>query len=157
MHPLRAISEIWNRLRASITLRSGIRMYQAGHLQQATERLEASLALAGPSYDAHLHLGRIHLRQGQFDRARQEFAQARFLDPRRFAADGVPEALLEAAERIYQPAFTIEAEAEFDEDLGPFDDFSSAAERERFRNLPAIQTCEIESVDWERLADEFGR
>ncbi|MFG0319806.1 MAG: tetratricopeptide repeat protein, partial [Planctomycetota bacterium JB042] len=104
MDPIGAVRQLWNRFSAWLHLRRGIRLYRRGRFARAAAHIHAALLRAGPSFTAHLVLGKIYLRLNRFDRARQEFAQARFLDPGRFSAQGLPEdLLLEMAERFYQP------------------------------------------------------
>jgi len=158
MNPLRAIHRTIDRIAAWLHLQSGQRLYRRGRFARAAARIQDAIALEGPSFRAHLLLGKIYLRLNRFDRARQEFAKARFLDPGRFSAEGLPEdLLLEMAERFYQPIWR-------DSSAGPDgrgspvpatesvrrarDDFSSDTERARFSILPPIRADELDHVDW---------
>lgn len=145
---------------AKAHLRRGVRLYRAGHFAPAVAHIQTAVILSGPTFEAHLYLGKIYLRLGRFDRARREFAQARFLDPARFAAKGLPEdVLLQMAQRFYQPLWAGFRTSEED-DLAPeqpLDDFSSAAERERFRALPPIDPDDLGDIDLEDLANRLLR
>lgn len=157
MFLLRALRRMILSIAAFAEYRAGLRLYSRGRFGRALLCIERSLALGGPSFGAHLHLGKIQLRLGRFDRARQEFAAARRIDPGRFASHGLPEdVLLEMAERFYQPLWrhggpALQSRARSAERA---DDFASAAERERFRGLPPIRREDIENVDW-READSL--
>lgn len=159
MQVLQKIRQFWYRLSARAHLRRGVKLYRDGQFAPAVTHLQTALLLGGPSFTAHLHLGKIFLRLGRFDRARREFDQARRLDPARFAARGLPEdVLLEMAQRFYQPLWA-GPRADEDEDLEmlPGDDFSSDAERDRFRILPPIEPEDVEDVDLEDLARRLLR
>lgn len=160
MDPFGAARHLWHRFAAWLHLRRGVRLYRRGRFAGAASQIQAALLLAGPSFTAHLVLGKIYLRLNRFDRARQEFAQARFLDPGRFAAQGLPEdLLLEMAERFYQPLWRDARGPGATEPVPPAkrrhrhrDDFSSASERARFRVLPPIRPEDVESIDWSELS-----
>jgi hypothetical protein len=106
----------------------------------------------------------------RFDRARREFALARYLDPGRFATEGLPEdVLLELAQRFYQPLWEEPGNGIVRAPLkgplangsgsrareGAHDDFASTAERERFRVLPPLDRNDIDELDWSRARDLF--
>lgn len=143
---------------AKAHLRRGVRLYRVGRFAPAVAHIQTAVLLSGPTFEAHLYLGKIFLRVGRFDRARREFAQARFLDPSRFAAKGLPEdVLLQMAQRFYQPLWAGLRTNEEDraEEMGPGDDFSSLAERERFRILPPIGPDDLDDMDYEELANRL--
>jgi hypothetical protein len=168
MHPIRRLSRVFRRVLAAIHLIRGRRLYRSGQFALASERVQYALALGGPSFGAHLVLGKIYMRLSRFDRARREFALARYLDPVRFATEGLPEdVLLELAQRFYQPLWEEPVNGAVIAPLrGPrasgsgarnaaHDDFVSPAERERFRVLPPIARDEIDGIDWSRARDLF--
>ncbi len=157
------VRQTWNRFVAWLHLQRGFRYYQRGRFGRAAAHIHASLLRGGPSFRAHLLLGKIYLRLNRFDRARREFAQARFIDPNLFSAQGLPEdLLLEMAERFYQPLWRQSADEEESGRREPVpprrerraghDDFSSASERARFQVLPPIRPEDIDDVNWEDLS-----
>jgi hypothetical protein len=152
MRLLRPLVLAWRRLFATLSLRRGIQHFSTGDLIRAAALIHHSMILQGPTFRAHLFLGRIYLRQNRLDRSRQEFARARALDPGRFALQGAAdELLLEMARRIQvrQPVPGRVARRPVK------DDFSSAAERRRFKVLPPLQVEELERVDWDEAASLF--
>lgn len=162
MNPIQSIRSAWNRFIGFVHLRRGAHHYRRGNLARAASHIHAALRCSGPSFHAHLMLGRVYLRLNRFDRAREEFARARYLDPRRFMAHGLPEdLLLDMAERFQR---NTRLSGHGDGGREPVthgrsssrhvqrDDFSSADERARFRLLPPIQPEELDDVDWEDLS-----
>jgi tetratricopeptide (TPR) repeat protein len=163
---MRWIRRLLNRARAAAHLRRGRRLFQSGRFETGADELRRCLAIGGPNFAAHLLLGQIYLRTSRFDRARREFALARYLDPGRFAAEGLPEdVLLEFAQRFHptsqrkQPrtpagdAARVGRESTLDRERA--DDFVSAAERERFRVLPPLDAEDLDRIDWNRARDLF--
>jgi tetratricopeptide (TPR) repeat protein len=170
--PLERLMAVVERIRAA-------RSIARGRLAAAAAAAERSLLLAGPSFRGHLLLGRIYLRQGRFDRARGELAQARFLDPRQFAAKAaIEDMLLELAGRV---ATGGESDARSrpivvtrqtrpsakppmprmppttPENGGIRDDFGSAQERAKFRDLPPLTAGDSPAIDWDASTGLFDR
>lgn len=160
---------VWSlarRVLAALHLARGKQLYARGRFAAAGAHVQRALTLHGPSFDAHLCLGKIYMRLSRYDRARREFALARYLDPGRFAAQGLPEdILLEMAQRFYQPLWSQKPPRDAST-VGRgdargmrstpriVDDFSSAAERERFRVLPPIHPSDIDEIDWSTLLED---
>ncbi|MBI4879233.1 MAG: tetratricopeptide repeat protein [Planctomycetes bacterium] len=160
MRIVRLLRHSWDRAIALLHLRRGTSLYRKGRFAPAASHLHEALFLGGPSFTAHLFLGRIYLRLNRFDRARQELARARFMNPGRFAAQVLPEdMLLEMIERILRPdhqggcaaAGREPAQRHFVAQREAADDFSSPAERDRFRALPPIQPEDSENLNWGEL------
>ncbi len=160
MQILPLLRHAWNRAIALVHLRRGTSLYRQGRFGPAASHLHEALFLGGPSFTAHLFLGRIYLRLNRFERARQELARARFLNPGRFAAQVLPEdLLLEMIERVLRPgphggcaaAGPEPAPQRFVAHREAADDFSSPAERDRFRALPPIQPEDSENLNWGEL------
>ena len=152
MRLLRPFVSAWRRLLAALCLHRGIYHFQSGDLTRAAALIHRSMTLQCPGFTAHLFLGRIYLRLNRLDRARQEFARARALDAGRFATHGVQDdLLLEMARRIQVrqpvPGHALHRRV--------MDDFSSAAERRRFKVLPPIQVEELERIDWNDVSSLF--
>jgi tetratricopeptide (TPR) repeat protein len=157
---------IQSRVRAFLALRAGTWLYERGELLKAADALHDCVAHGGSSFKAHLLLGKIWLRVGRFERAREEFARARFLDPARFAAHGLPEdVLIEMAQRYVRPrrqlapdtpgAAMTYADGGYAGAVPTHDDFSSAEERRRFRALPPISADDVRNVDWRDASELF--
>lgn len=163
---MRWLRRLFHRTLAAIYLRRGRRLFRSGKFEPGADELRKCLAIGGPNFSAHLLLGQIYLRTSRFDRARREFALARYLDPGRFVANGLPEdVLLEFAQRFHPNAPRREPRAPVGDAAkihrSPAsrperaDDFVSAAERERFRILPPIGADDIDRIDWDRARDLF--
>lgn len=160
IRPLRLLRILLNRVFAYAHVRRGVHLFRRGKFMRAGAHIHTGLLLGGPSFTAHLYLGRIYLRLSRFERARHEFAQARLIDPGRFAAQGLPEdVLLELAERPWPARDERErVPRESDRTRAPLaplgssrsiaDDFCSNSERERFRVLPPIRREDIDQLDW---------
>ncbi len=165
MTAFRRFSRLLHRVLAAIHLVRGRSLYRGGQFARASDHVQQCLAYGGPSFSAHLLLGKIFMRLSRFDRARREFALARYLDPYRFATEDLPEdALLELAQRFYQPIWDEPGTGVRAPLRGPVvnrarqsvhDDFASQAERDRFRVLPPIGRDDIEGLDWSRAEDLF--
>lgn len=165
---MRFFRRLLARVLAALYLRRGRRLFAIGRFESAADELRKALAVGGPSFTAHLCLGQIYLRTARFDRARREFALARYLDPGRFAAEGLPEdVLLEFAQRFHptshrrEPRPPIGDAARVTREPGganehaQLGDFVSSAERDRFRILPPIGAEDIDRIDWNRARDLF--
>lgn len=155
-----------SRVRAFLALRAGSWLYERGELLKAADALHDCVAHGGSSFKAHLLLGKIWLRVGRFERAREEFARARFLDPARFASHGLPEdVLIEMAQRYVRPRRQLAPDTAgsnlgytdvgYASALPTHDDFSSAEERRRFRALPPISADDVRNVDWRGASTLF--
>lgn len=167
MIPLRVLwRRLQSRVRAFLALRAGTWLYERGELLKAADALHDCIANGGSSFKAHLLLGKIWLRVGRFERAREEFARARFLDPARFASHGLPEdVLIEMAQRYVRPRRQLApdtasssvgfAASGYSAPMPAHDDFSSAEERRRFRALPPISADDVRNIDWRDASDLF--
>lgn len=167
MHLLISIRRLLNRLLGRFHLRAGLLELRSGQPDRAMSHLLAALRLAGSRFEIHLGLARTCLRLNQFDRARREFRRAREIDPRRFLALTEPEDLafeFSAQRRAIRLPLVRRVVLRTTEDRpehavaprGGGDDFSSAAERSRFRALPPIRPADLLEVDIDALARQLG-
>ena len=147
-----------------------------GNLQRARRHFLRAVEDDYPSFQAHLQLGRIYLRQDRVTRAVEELHRAREIDPHQFAREGFPgDPLLWIAERLpkdrvrqnltvqrSRPLNSAAAEAADGLILGdsaealPFGDFVDRAEAERFAALPPIALEDLAGVDWDELSRSLG-
>ncbi len=130
-------------------------------------------------FGAHILLGRIHLRQKDFNRAKHEFLTAREIDPTRFLrltnaldgpsdsggirinlfyfsnASGGAEEVPADAGQFLGALFGDEDWCEGSGDGLRFGDFMNYREYRKFRAMPAITEDEIAETDWDEVLSEF--
>ncbi len=149
-------AEFWYLLKARLSL-------FAGRRPRARSALKSALRRNPNSFVAHFLLGRVYWRDRAIVKAKREFDVAWQIDPERFERayarlrsqyDGAPE--------LFSYPGT--------EDQGPWQvhvsvrrevkkihtDFSSEAERQRFKKLPPITRDDITSIDWDRFESELS-
>ena len=81
--------------RARYHLWIGRRAYRLGAFTDAGAHFHKAIEDGYPSFEAHLALGKIYLRQQDFRRAGIFFHRARNLDPGRFRLQGFPDGLVD--------------------------------------------------------------
>lgn len=145
----------------------------------ARRTLGRALVLAPDSYAAHHLLARIALAEGARAEAMRELRICARLDPRRLARldipgalDGVAETAIGSESLAFPPPDPLGAPdapgapgsdgaSRTPGDLAPgpppAGDFSTAAEWERFRDLPPIDAEEIAAVDLDALLEQLVR
>ncbi|MCA8942215.1 MAG: hypothetical protein KDB80_06600 [Planctomycetes bacterium] len=168
---LRAIAAACHRV-------AGIGWFHGGRYERARRHFQRVLELRGDDFSAYVYLGRLAYSLGDYAGWRRECEHARRTSPERFARLKHPFELLESRSsgavfeeageraswrmyRVSQVGTTPPSEAsrslpEFAAPPLPADDFVSAEERARFRNLAPLMRHEIAAVDLDDLARRLG-
>jgi hypothetical protein len=171
----RAVVSLGGGIGASFALLRGRWRLFRRDLDGAVQSLDAATRRAPDAFSPWLHLARAHLKNRNWVGARRALARARDLSPDRFdavavrtlkhdgfeiavLADPVPAAAVPAAQgpAVAQVERTaVRARAREGSSSHPLGDCRDLDEYARFRSMPPITAAEIESVDWDVVADDL--
>jgi len=175
-NPVRPLAAFWHKI-------AGKMWFRLGRAERSRRHFERVLMLRGDDFTAYLFLASIAYRSRDYAGWRRELAHAERTAPQRYSQLKFPFELFEppqddrlfeeAGERATWRSFRLSSVG----GTPPFDsqnegvqrvsscpegrlrrygdDFSSAAERQRFAEMPAIQPEDLENLNIDRLSEEF--
>ena len=175
-NPIRSLAAVWHKIVGRI-------WFRLGRTERSRRHFERVLLLRGDDFTAYLFLASIAYRSRDYAGWRRELAHAERTAPQRYSQLKFPFELFEppqddrlfeeAGERATWRSFRLSSvggTTEFDDQdevlhrvsscpegrLRRFgDDFSSAAERRRFAELPRITPEDLADLDIDRLSQEL--